>query len=213
MDEKSLAEQISQLMSQTPASQTGPGKAEADEPKDDLAERLMSVPGQADESLESALNDFLGSRGVLSETTRAALLQGGSGLDDIIALLVKQFKLSPAAAKMIASLIKNLQPSGGSATAAKKKPRRKAKAKESAAKKKPAAKEQPSAKKKPAAKKRPAAKKQPGAKKPLKKTAAKPKKAAARPTAKKKPAPKTRPGSARKPAAKTTAKAASSKTA
>jgi len=178
MAEKSLSDELSHLMSDTPALKPEKAEAESDQPKDALAESLMAVAGEKNEALETALEEFLSGKGALHETTRLALTRGESGLSEVIALLVKQFKLSPAVAKLIASLILKLQPSTGGGTPAKKKPRRKSKPKTAASAKKEAAKKP---KKKPIAK----AKKKPAS------TAKKPKKTAPKTAAKKKPASKT----------------------
>jgi hypothetical protein len=133
MKEKSLPDQISHLMNDTPEMDASPVEENTDEQKDILVENLKAAAGQTDGALDAALDEFLDGKGVLHETTRAALTRGGGGLNEVIQLLTKQFKLSPAVAKMIASLILKLQPSGSKETAkestAKKKPRRKTKPK------------------------------------------------------------------------------------
>jgi hypothetical protein len=198
MDEKSLPDQISQLMNDTPEIKPDSSVEKTDEQKDVLLDSLKSVAGESDGALEAALDDFMNGKGILHETTRSALTRGGTGLSDVITWLVKQFKLSPAVAKILASLILKMQPSGSQDTAkestTKKKPRRKtkpkavssakkkkkkttAKPKKTAARKKAASKTKPRSSKKTTTK--PAAKKKPAAKTSKKKTTArvKPKKA------------------------------------
>ena len=199
MDEKSLSDQISSLMNDTPE-EANPVEADVDEQKDILAESLRSAAGQTDGALDAALDEFLSGKGLLHETTRSALTRGGSALEEVIKLLTSQFKLSPAVAKVIASLILKMQTSTGQDAKAKKKPRRKTKPKTASAKKKPGS-----------------------AKKPKKKTTAKAKKNVAKKPAKKKTAAKTKPRNTKetvskkvakkKPAAKkTTAKSSKKKT-
>jgi hypothetical protein len=184
MDEKSLPDQISQLMNDTPEIEPDSAVEKPDEQKDILIDSLKAVAGQSDGALEAALDDFMNGKGILHETTRSALTRGGTGLSDVITLLVKQFKLSPAVAKMIASLILKMQPSGSQDTAkestTKKKPRRKTKPKAASA----------------------AKKKTSSSKKKKKKTTAKPKKTVAR----KKVSPKTKPRSSKKTTTKPAAK-------
>ena len=145
MDDKGLSDQISHLMNDTPENEPGPSEENTDEKKDILVESLKTAAGQTDGELDAALEEFMEGKGVLHETTRAAFTRSGSGLSEVIKLLTSQFKLSPAVAKIIASLILKMQSSVSKETAkdstAKKKPRRKAKPKAaSSAKKKPAAK-------------------------------------------------------------------------
>jgi hypothetical protein len=185
MAEKSLSDQLSQLINDTPEIEPAPVEEKADAQPDVLVDSLKAIAGQSDGALETALDEFMSGKGVLHETTRSALTRGGdSALTEVVKLLTSQFKLSPAVAKMIASLILKLQLSGGNETGkeatTKKKPRRKAKPKTSAAKK-----ETSSAKKK---------------------AAAKAKKAAAKAAAKKKAASKAKPRSTKKTASKTAAK-------
>jgi hypothetical protein len=189
MEEKALSDDISKLMSDTPAMEPPSVEEETAEQQDILAEALKAVAGQSDEKLETALEDFLSGRGVLSEASQTALTRSGStGLSEVITLLMKQFKLSPAVAKMIASLIVKLQSSASQETTAKKKPRRKSKPKAAtSAKKKPAAKK---AKKKAAAKAQKTKPKTAAKKKPAS-SARKPKKTASKAAAKKKTAAKT----------------------
>jgi hypothetical protein len=191
MDEKTLPDQISHLMNDTPKNEPGPGDENTDAKKDILVESLKTEAGQTD----AALDEFMEGRGVLHETTRAAITRGGSGLNEVIQLLTSQFKLSPAVAKIIASLILKMQSSVSKETAkdstTKKKPRRKAKPKTaSSAKKKPISSKEP--KKKTAAKAKKTTSKKPAKKKVVAK--AKPrstKKTASQKAAKKKPAAKT----------------------
>ena len=184
MDEKSLSDQISSLMNDTPDVDSSPVEADTDEQKDILAESLRSATGQTDGALDAALDEFLNGKGILHETTRSALTRGGSGLEEVIKLLTSQFKLSPAVAKVLASLILKMQSSTGQDAKAKKKPRRKSKPKAAA-----------STKKKPSS-----------AKKPKKKTTAKAKKTASKKPAKKKTAAKTKPRSTKKTASRKAAK-------
>jgi hypothetical protein len=195
MGEKSLADQISQLMNDTPAMVSKPGGENPDEQKKVLVDSLKAVAGESDGALEAAFDEFLNGKGVLHEATRTAITRGGSaGRSDVITLLTKQFKLSPAVAKMIASLIMKLQSSGSVETAkestTKKKSRRKAKPKTASSAKK----ETSSAKK---AKKKPAAK--------AKKTISKTKPRSTKKTASQKAA--TKKSSAKTSRKKTTAKA------
>jgi hypothetical protein len=195
MDEKTLPDQISHLMNDTPKNEPGPGDENTDAKKDILVESLKTEAGQTDGALDAALDEFMEGRGVLHETTRAAITRGGSGLNEVIQLLTSQFKLSPAVAKIIASLILKMQSSVSKETAkdstTKKKPRRKAKPKTaSSAKKKPISSKKP--KKKTAAKAKKTTSKKPAKKKVVAK--AKPrstKKTASQKAAKKKPAAKT----------------------
>ena len=195
MDEKTLSDQISHLMNDTPEIEPGSSEESTDEKKDILAESLKTAAGQTDGALDAALDEFMEGKGVLHETTRAAITRGGSGLTEIIKLLTSQFKLSPAVAKVIASLILKMQSSVSKETAkdstAKKKPRRKAKPKTaSSAKKKPSSSKKP--KKKTTAKAKKTTSKKPAKKKTVAK--AKPrstKKTASQKAAKKKPAAKT----------------------
>jgi len=101
MGEKSLSDQISNLMNDTPELATSAGEQETNQQQDVLAESLQAVAGQSDESLETALEEFMSGKGVLHEASRAAATRGGSGLTEIIKLLTSQFKLSPAVAKMM----------------------------------------------------------------------------------------------------------------
>jgi hypothetical protein len=189
IDEKTLSDQISHLMNDTPENEPGPGDENTDAKKDILVESLKTEAGQTD----AALDEFMEGRGVLHETTRAAITRGGSGLNEVIQLLTSQFKLSPAVAKIIASLILKMQSSVSKETAkdstTKKKPRRKPKT-ASSAKKKPISSKKP--KKKTAAKAKKTTSKKPAKKKVVAK--AKPrstKKTASQKAAKKKPAAKT----------------------
>jgi len=183
MDEKSLSDEISQLMSDTPPIEPASSEEKTDEQQDILADNLKAVAGETGGELETALDEFLSGKGALHEATRSALTRGGDrGLSDVISLLMKQFKLSPAMAKLIASLIMKMQSSAKDSTA-KKKPRRKSKPKAATS-----------------------AKKKASAKKAKKKTTAKAKKSASKAAAKKKTASKAKPRSAKKTASKTAAK-------
>jgi hypothetical protein len=188
MDEKTLSDQISHLMNDTPEADPGPSEENTDEKKDILVESLKTAAGQTDGALDAALDEFMEGKGVLHETTRAAITRGSSGLSEVIKLLTSQFKLSPAVAKIIASLILKMQSSVSKETAkdstTKKKPRRKAKPKAAS-----------SAKKKPSS-----------SKKPKKKTAAKAQKTTSKKPAKKKTAAKTKPRSSKKTASTKAAK-------
>jgi hypothetical protein len=190
MEEKSLSDQLSHLMNDTPPVEPALSEESTNEQKNILVENLKTAVGQPDGALEAALDEFMSGKGALHEATRSAMARGGeSALAEVIQLLTKQFKLSPAVAKMIASLILKLQPSGGSQTtqeaAAKKKPRRKSKPKT-------------------------AKKETSSTKKAKKKPAAKPKKAVSKTAAKKKATSKTKP---RTSAKKTTSKTGKKKTA
>ena len=81
MDEKSLSDQISNLMNDTPEMEASPVEENTDEQKDILVESLKAAAGQTDGALETALAEFMDGKGVLHETTRSALTRGGdSGL-------------------------------------------------------------------------------------------------------------------------------------
>jgi hypothetical protein len=190
MDEKSLSDQISNLMNDTPEMDASPGEENTGEQKDILVDNLKAAVGQSDGALDAALDEFLDGKGVLHEATRSALTRGGdSALTEVIKLLTKQFKLSPAVAKMIASLILKLQSSGSGETA-----------KESTSKKKPRRKTKPKT----------AQKETSSAKKAKKKITAKAKKSTSKTTAKKKTASKTKPRTSTK---KTTSKTGKKKAA
>lgn len=191
MDEKSIPDLLSQLLPDAIEKNLDLGEKKADEQKAIITDSLKLVAGQSDASLEEAVNEFLSGKGVLHETTAAAITRGGdTGLSDLVNLLTTKFKLSPTIAKLIASLLLSLQSSS------KKKPRPKPKAasskeKETSSTKKKPKKKTPVSKK--TAKKKTSSKPKPGSsqKKAKKKTPAKPKKTTAKPAAKKKPASKT----------------------
>ena len=188
MDEKTLSDQISHLMNDTPEIKPGSSEESTDEKMDILVESLKTAAGQSDGALDAALDEFMEGKGVLHETTRSAITRGGSGLSEIIKLLTSQFKLSPAVAKIIASLILKMQSSVSKETAKdsteKKKPPRKAKPKTAS-----------SAKKEPSS-----------SKKPKKKTTAKPPKTTSKKPAKKKTVAKAKPRSTKKTASQKAAK-------
>lgn len=196
MAEKSLSDQLSHLINDTLGIDASPEEETTDEQQDILAASLQAVAGRSDPALETALDEFLEGKGVLHETTRLAATRGGNPLADIVKLLTSQFKLSPAVAKILAALILKLQPSAGKETgketAAKKKPRRKAKPKPKTTASAKKGKKKTTAKaKKPAAKARPGSAKKTAAKKTAKKkTAAK--------TAKKKTPANTKPKKAKR---------------
>ena len=134
MDEKSIAGLLSQLIPDSIENSLGLGTAHPGEPDTRLVESLKAIAGQAGGSLEPALNEFLGGQGELHEATRAAVVRGGaSSATDIATLLKTRFNLSPLIANLIAPLLVKLLPAvgqaAGSETAAKSKPRRKAKPK------------------------------------------------------------------------------------
>jgi len=135
--------------SHVPLSQMKPDAVEnktesTDEPNIILVESLRATTGQSGGPLATAVNEFLSGEGALHETTRAALTQGSSAVNEVAAFLTTNFKLSSTAATLVATLLVKLFPSirkvTGKKTAAKKKPRRKVKpkttAKKTAAKKK-----------------------------------------------------------------------------
>lgn len=169
MDDKSISGLLAQLISKNEpkdsAAESGP-----------LADTLKRAAGLAGGGVESAVNEFLSGQGELHETTRAAVMRGGTPASDVAKLLSSKFGLAPAIANLIAPLLVKLLPSigqaahsaGGETAAAKPKARRKAKPKTAASAKSEAS------------------------KKAKKRTAAKPKKPAAKPAAKKKTTAKAR---------------------
>ena len=193
MDEKSIPDLLSAMVSGTEVNASAQDENEPDKQNDTLVTSLKAVTGQFDEPLEEAVNEFLRGKGILHETTAAAITRGGdSGLSDVVTLLTSKFKVSPSIAKLIASLLVNLLP------ATKKKSRKKPKStaskeqETSKTRKKPKKK---TAASKPAAKKKPTSKPKPGStqKKAKKKATPKPKKTASKPAGKKKPAAKPSP--------------------
>jgi outer membrane biosynthesis protein TonB len=203
MDNKSLSDDLSQFISGATENKPAPMGENIDERRGFLVDSLKVLAGLSGESLETAVNDFLGGKGELHEATQTALTRGGdSALSDVGSLLTKQFNLSPAIANLVASLLVKLMPSlQEKDTTGKTKPRRKSKttssAKKAVSRKKPKKKTSAS---KPAAKKKPSSKtskKETSAKtKPNKKTSAsKPaaKKQAASKTGKKEPTTKKKP--------------------
>lgn len=183
MDEKSLPGLLANLVSGVAADQPGAAGEEEVGPNQNLVETLKAVAELAGGPVQASVDEFLGGEGELAETTRAAAARGKPAVDEVAAILMKQFNLSAPVARLIAGLMLKLAPGLGKTVKkeapAKKKPR-KTKPKTSA-----------SAKKKPAS----------SAKKPKKKTAAKPKTSTSKPAAKKKSTSKTA-----KKSAKSTAK-------
>lgn len=192
MDDKPLSDLISQILPDEVEKAIGLGK---DQPGDDnpvLIASLKAAAGQSGSLVETAVNQFLNGEGDLLETTRSAVTRSKTtAKNEVAAFLESKFNLSPAVAKLLATLLVKLFPSiaklTGEASAEKKKPRRKKKpTTTSSAKKETSSKKKPK-KKKTTSQSKPAASK-PAAKK-KKPTATSSKKKA---TTKKKPKKKTR---------------------
>lgn len=168
MEEKPSPEEAGQPAGTdiTPAVEPGPVSTPA---KASLqADTLRLLADLAGESASADIVDFLSGRGSLVDTTRAALAGGKkTAVKQLAELLEKQFKMSPAAASVVAGLLVKLFPSISKVTRAvepaKKKTKSKAKPK-SKPKSKPKTKTKaetsatkPKTSKKTAAKKKPAA--------------------------------------------------------
>jgi outer membrane biosynthesis protein TonB len=198
MDDRSLSDDLSKLISGSAEDVPAPEGESTGEPKNLLAESLKTIAGLSGGSLETAVSDFLNGGGELHEATRAAVGRGKTATSEVESLLIKKFNLSPTVARLVASLLVKLIPAlKEDATSSKKKPRRKPK--------KPA-KEKPTTKKKPKKKAAPrTAKEETAAKKKPKKKAV-PRTAKEETAAKKKPkkkAPASKPAAKKKPGSKT----------
>lgn len=133
-----------------------------------LTDILKSAAARAGGPLQGAVEEFLGGKGELLESTRSSLTRGKTAAKkEIAAFLVERFKLAPAVAKVVANLLIRLVPALGELVGGEEtqqtKPRRKKKsasktAKKTATKKKKKPKKKTAARKttsKTAAKKKP----------------------------------------------------------
>lgn len=142
MDNRSLSDDLSKNLSGSTEDETAPGADNAGEQKNLLVDSLKTIAGLSGGSLETAVSDFLNGGGELHETTRAAVTRGGgSAVSEVGSMLSKQFNLSPAVAKLVASLLVKLIPSHtADSLTGKAKPKRKPKtasSKETSSQKKP----------------------------------------------------------------------------
>jgi hypothetical protein len=113
MDEKSIPDLLSNLL---PGSAKEQPEASDQAGKRDrvLVEGLKAMVGQVGGPLQDAVNDFLDGKGALLQTTRTALRGGKKTAEkEAVTMLTKQFKLSPAIAKLISPLLVKLLPSIG----------------------------------------------------------------------------------------------------
>jgi len=163
VDEKSLGDMLSKIISdEVEQKETQPQEVQSSA----LVEGLKSAAGLAGGDVQGAVEEFLGGKGDLLDTTRAAVERGGTSAKSVVAaFLQEKFKLSPTLAGIIAPLLVRLFPAigkltGTSTAADKPKPRRKKKPTASTAK--PAASSKKKPKKKETATAKPKKKKTPG---------------------------------------------------
>jgi hypothetical protein len=164
MEEKSLTDVIGQLAEAAGIAEPAPPAKPASGKTSLQADTLRVLAGLTGGEAGGAIFEFLNGRGTLLESTAAALTRGKkTAVNELAELLTRQFKMSPAAASVVAALLIKLFPSigklTGAAPAPKKKARRKTKPKRETSstttkrKKKTAAKEKPAPKKKTTTKK------------------------------------------------------------
>jgi hypothetical protein len=131
MDDQSLQGLFSQFTPDLSDKSSGTAGESAGEADRVLVESVKAFAGQSGGPLEGALEEFLGGKGALLEAAQAAGTRRGSAVDEVVAVLAKQFKLSPAVAALLAGLLVKLLPFAGKETAkepaAKKKPKAKRK--------------------------------------------------------------------------------------
>lgn len=162
MDEKSLGDMLSKIITDAVEKPEGENNAAA-EPVSPLVQGLKSAAGLAGGEVQNAVEEFLSGKGDLLDTTRTAVERGGTSANSVVAaFLQEKFKLSPTLAGIIAPLLVRLFPAignltGTSSTTSKPKPRRKKKPTASTAK--PAASSKKKPKKKEAATTKPKKKK------------------------------------------------------
>lgn len=113
MDDKSIPDLLSGLIPGTAEEQSKPG-GQVGQRDRILVEGLKAMVGQIGGTFQDAVNEFLDGKGELHQTTRAALKTGKKTAEnEAVAMLTKQFHLSPAIAKLIAPLLVKLLPSIG----------------------------------------------------------------------------------------------------
>ncbi len=198
MDDQRFSGLLSDLIPDEIEKRLGLGGESSDEPDTRAVELLKAAAGQAGGGVENELNDFLNGRGALLETTRSAVVRGGSTAEgrksaasEVAAFLTERLNLSAPLAKLVAPLVIQLFPAigklaGGSATTTKPKPRRKKK-KEEGGTSKPRPSQAHKPKPKPSSSTRPASSQKPKPtpsgkpKKPKPPSSGKPKPSSARP--------------------------------
>jgi hypothetical protein len=197
MDDKSIPGLISQLLPDAGENDPEREQGLSDPQTGILLGSLKALAGQSGGAAAEEISEFLGGKGALHETTRAAMARGSaSAQDELSALLINKFKLSPTIASVIAGLLVRLLPSIGKEAPARKKPRRKARPKTASSAKTDAASKKKKSKKKATTKPKASASKPAAAQKPRRKS--KPKTAGSSKTGKKESTSTTKPKKAKR---------------
>ncbi len=124
MEEKSLPDVIAQL-AQAVTSEPAPTRKPLTKKSSLQADTLRVLAGLSGGEADSEISEFLNGRGSLLETTRLALTHGKkTAVTELADFLTRQFKMSPAAAGVVAALLIKLFPSIGKLTGAAPAPRK-----------------------------------------------------------------------------------------
>ena len=114
MDDQSLPEQEPISTSTPPEKSADLSGITAEDSNAILTDILKSAASRAGGPIEAAVEEFLGGKGELLESTRSSLSRGKTAAKkEINAFLIEKFNLAPAVAKVIASLLIKLVPQLG----------------------------------------------------------------------------------------------------